>query len=426
MFDLSPWQLFARRFVVDELSAENLVYHAGTESIPPMPPEPEPGAKVGLAEVVEFVKANEKQIRWLLDQLDGFLKKGDEPPSEKTPGFEGRAAYISAARTRPAFLAQSAGVKNLVFDWNDTRGPLTALRRLDLVLRDLSSNPVRHTQPITLEGSGDYGPGTIELKGVFDVRAASTEGHRLDLGFNVATFGRRGWLGIGGGKDLAMTITTRFDAGNHVLSSAVCQGSFVADSAARIDFKLGLADARTFEVGIAGLDVTRASAFKQPEAIRVDQGMLDLRATLHLVDDGLSGTVKFSARNLVLQPGTLRSIAGVPTDQLCKSLNALTRSQPFGLALLLGGSPSSPTVRIEDRELKHLLEQVKAGLVQAGERALAAEMDRRLGGLSKKLGVDTKDLEKVIGGAAKKKVGSLIGDLLGGQKPKKPEPKKRP
>jgi len=430
VFDLSPWQILASRFVVDELLAENLVYHAGTESIPPMPPEPEPGVTVGIAEVVEFVKANEKQIRWVLDQLDGFLKKGDEAPSENTPGFEGRAAYISAARTRPAFLARSAAVKNLVFDWNETRGPLTALRRLDLVLRDLSSNPVRHAHPVTLEGSGDYGPGTVELKGVFDVRAASTEGHRLDLAFNAATFGRRGWLGIGGGKDLAMTITTRFDAGTRALSGATCQGSFVADNEARIDFKLGLADARTFEVGIAGLDVTRASAFKWPDAIRVDGGMVDVRAAIHLAEGGLGGSVKFTARDLTLQPGSLRSIAGIPAGQLCKALNALTRSQPLGLALLLGGSPSSPSVRIEDGELKHLLEQVKTGLVQAGEQALAAEMDRRLGGLSKeigkKVGIDTRGIEKIIGGETKKKVGSVLGGLFGGKKPKKPEPKKRP
>lgn len=423
-FDVSPWHLLGKRVVVDQLSAENMVYHAGTSSVPSMPPErdPETGAKADLPGIIEFIEAHEKQVRWLLEQLDGSLGGSDAPPAPGAPGYAGRAAYVNAARTAPVFLARKAGVTNLVFDWDEKRGPLTALKRLDLTVSDLSSNPVRHAAPIALEGAGDYGDGKIKLKGVFDVRQGSKEGHGLDVSLDLGDFGKQGNLGLTGGKGLVLDIATRFDRASRALAKAVCKGSFTAEGAGKVDFTLGLAGEQAFQVGITGLDLATFTGVQRPDAIKLERGLLNVAANLKLTGGTLGGTVGFTARNLHLAPGTARTLAGIPAEQICKGLNALSAEKPFELTVQLAGTPGQPSVSVNDQELKKLAEQVKAGLIAAGEKALAGELDKHLGDLGKKAGVDTKDLGKKAGDLGKK-AGGLLGGLLGGGDKKKDEKK---
>lgn len=411
-FDVSPWHLLGKRVVVDQLSAENMVYHAGTSNMPTMPPEPDPetGAKADLPGVLEFIEAHEKQIRWLLEQLDGSLGGSDAPPAADAPGYEGRAAYVSAARTAPVFLAHKAGVTNLVFDWDEKRGPLTRLKRLDLNVTDLSSNPVRHSAPIALEGSGDYGDGKIKLKGVFDVRQGSQQGHGLDVSLDLGAFGTQGNLGLVGGKGLVLDIATRFDRASHSLAKAVCKGHFTAAGVSAVDFTLGLAGERAFQVGITGLDLATFTGVKRPDGIKLERGLLNLKADFKLSGGALAGTLGLSARNLHLSPGTARTLAGIPADQVCKGLNALSAEKPFELTMQLGGTPGQPSMSLNGTELEKLAAQVKAGLLAAGEKALAGELDKHLGELGKKTGIDTGDLGK--------KAGGLLGGLLGGDKKK--------
>ena len=449
VLDFSPMQLLARRLVVDQLAAENLVYHADTENMPAMPPEPAQGQSIGLGEIVTFVKAHEEQIRWLLDQVGGALEKSDQPPAKNAPGFEGRAAYVAAAQHRPAFLARKAGVTNLVFDWGDARGPLTRLKRLDLNLHDLSSNPVRHSAPIVFDGGGTFGQGKLEVKGVLDVRTDSHDGHKLDVGLDLGSFGQESRLGLGGGRDLKLTLSAGFDRTTRALSTATCLGSFkTQDNAAGVNFALTLAGQPRFQVQLKGFDVTRFAAYQRPDALGVDQGVVDLNADLNLTDGKLAGTVALQATKLLLRPGQAKTLAGIPTDQLCRGLNSLTQTQPLGLTLQLGGTPENPTVTLDDKGLGELLEQVKAGLVAAGQQALTGEIDRRLNELTgklggklgdklggklgqdlgkeigKKVGIDPKDVQKAVGDKVGKEVGGLLEGLLGGKK-KKEDPKEK-
>jgi hypothetical protein len=111
-------------------------------------------------------------------------------------------------------------------------------------------------------------------------------------------------------------------------------------------------------------------------------------------------------------------------------LNAFTKTRPLVLSLGLGGTPGSPTVHLDDAATKELLEQLKAGLVEAGRNAAVAELDRRLGELAGKLGgkvpagLDPGEAAKRLQEEAAKKAGEVLGGLLGPKK-KEPDPGKR-
>ncbi|MBN2492558.1 MAG: hypothetical protein JXQ29_17045 [Planctomycetes bacterium] len=428
--DFRPLAVLDRRLVVDELGAENLVYHARqSPDQPALPPEPAPGEKVGLEDVLAYVEANRKQIEWVLGQLDGLLRGGEAAPDPKAPGFKGRAAYVYGTRSEPAILIRKAGVKNLVFDWKDTGGPLAGLERLDLELSEVSSNPVRHAAPIALAGGGSFLGSRLTLEGVLDVRAQSNEGHRLDLGLEVPAFARASRLGLGAGRDLRLALGAAFDPATRRLREARCTGSFVAEGTAQVAFALTSGERLGIEAEVKGVDLARLGAVRKPEALRADRGLLDLEVRFGVVQGKLDGALGLSARDLALAPGREKQLAGVSAADFCAALNALTRTRPLVVSLKIGGTPASPTVHLDDAGMKGLLEQVKAGLVAAGRNAVAAEVDRRLGELAGKLGAEipasldpAEAARRLQEEAAKKAKGALEG-LLGGRKKKAEEDK---
>ena len=55
-----------------------------------------------------------------------------------------------------------------------------------------------------------------------------------------------------------------------------------------MDFTLGLAGERAIQVGITGLDLARFTGVKRPDAIRVERGLLNVKADLKLTGGALA------------------------------------------------------------------------------------------------------------------------------------------
>lgn len=462
-FDLSMLRLLNRRFVVDKLSAENLMYRARPEDMPTVP-EPPAGKPTSVADVLNYIEANEEQIRWAVEQLTTFLESAGKPSTTPSPtnAYAGRAAYVYAGRTDPMGVIREAGIENLQFDWGETTGPLTKLKNLTLVAKNLSSNPSNHEWPIFFEGNGAYGKGALRLAGRFDVRKASSDPHTLDLGFTSETFGRVAALGLTGGKNLALAVATKVDPKTFAFSSAQATGQFSAIGAELVQFTLGLGGDRNVELKLKGFDVEKAAGIKMPEMLKLNGGVLDVTSNFALNAGKLAGTFGVSANGLRIAPGSAREIAGVPADKFCAAINALAGGAPLTLGFKLGGTKNAPALSMETEQLYALLDQVKTGLVKVGEQALASEVNKRLGALAakgggklaalqqkaaaaqqelqKKLGEQVSGVQgkigeklsgvqqkanQAIGGATKKleedlkkKAGGILGGLLGGKKKK--------
>lgn len=416
VFGLSPLQFLNRRVVVDEMAVENMTLHPGTDELPQPPPEPEPGEPVDFGKVVDWIEGHEEQIRWALDQLDGILQKGDEEPEPDAPGYEGRAGYVYGTRTSPAMVVRAAGIRNLMFDWKDAEGPLTRLSRLDLSLENLSSHPSIHGEPIKFSAGGLYGEDELSLEGIFDLRGDSTEGHSLKLGLTSDRFGVTEALGLTGGSGLSLELVAGFDPGTRRLRGATCRGHFSAEGISEVKFALDAGEHRAFELDVRGADLSALAGLARPDALSLEQGNFDFAARVGLRGSGLDGRVSIRARDLKISPGKESTLAGLRARDVCKGLNALTRQQPLEVSFLVGGSSSAPTVSLDEKGLSDLLGQVKTGLVMAGEKALAAEVDRRLSPLQEKLdgllGDKQKELEDKVG----KNLGGVVDGLLGGKK----------
>ncbi len=448
VLDMSPFALLDRRLVVDELAVENLTVYgaverleeAGGEPSPvPVPPEPPvEGDPVGLEDVVEWVEAHEKQLTWLLDRVDEMLRpspgEAPEGPGKTEKKKSGRAEWVYASRTRPAFTASEAAIRHLRFDWRDAEGPWTALEELDLALRGLSSHPWLHDRPIELEAKGLLGGKELSLIGSLDAREESTAGHSLAIRLASSEFSAARSLGIEQGEDLGVDITLAMDRGTRSLRTARVEGTFRAPATGLVRFAVagGGSGAREIEADLGAIDLT-AAGFALPRAIRAERGTIRLGA--RFAEDGgrLSGGLDVAAEGLQLAPGSRGELAGLDASVVCRGLNALTKETPLELAFELGGTTGSPSVALDDTALANLLQQVKAGLLIEGERRLAAQVDRRLGPLrdrvdkqlNARLGQDLEgvleDPEALLGAAASSlledpgKVLEDPGKILGGK-----------
>ncbi len=390
VFDVNPWAVFGRRVVVDELAVENLKYFAGTRAEgdpppedPPEPPKGSEGKPVGVLDVWEWVEAHQREVEWVLEKLDGMVSK-DRSPGEPGPesedeaakkGLGGRAEYVYGTRSKPLLVAREAAVRNLLFDWRDTKGPLTPLERLDLSLTGVSSHPTLHSAPIVFNADGLYGGNQLTLEGTLDGREESTDGHTTKIGLVVPSFG--GGTSLFDGSDLNLSLDLGFDRGTSALSRALVSGTFQGKALGDVRFSLSGVGARTLELDLTGMNLAGGSV-RKPKTLGLDGGSADLSIRLGLDGGALDGAIDLVARDLALSPGSMKEVAGLRASDLCTALNRLTSEKPLSLTLLVGGTTSGPKLRIDDTELATLLTQVRDGLVLAGKQALADEVNTRL------------------------------------------------
>ncbi len=415
-FGLNSMKLLSRRFVVDEALVENMNYYVGSQAkdLPKAPPAPEPDEPVDFQQILDWVESHEEQLKWAFDQLDGVLKKGSEPPEEKAPGYEGRAAYIYANPTNPTFLVRSAGVRNLKLDWGEAKGPLTGLTQLDLTLANLSSNPALQDEALSLNAGGEYLGQKIEMTGVFDARKTSSEGHKISLSMNSGSFGSASSLGLKDAKDLSLQLTAGFDPATGSLREPKCTGSFSAKGISEVRFTFLGGDDTAIDLAVMGLNLSDVTGVARPDGVRMDQGKVDLNLRLGVnPSNSLTGDLTLLARDLKISPGSESTLAGLNASDVCRGINSLTTKEPLRLSFKVSGDSGSPRVSLADSGMAELLAQVKTGLLMAGEKALASEVEKRLAPYQAKLGEEfqkhQKDLEKRLG----KDLSGVLGDKVG-------------
>lgn len=392
VLNLSPLSLLSRRFVIDELSLDNMTIYGAAEkdrgatdagAPPQLPPDPPAGSKVGVEDIFEWVEAHESQLRWVLDKLDGLVSGPAAPGETPAPSkrVDARAAWVYAQRTEPAFIAREAAVRNLKFDWRDRGGPLGALDQLDLSLTGVSSHPSLHKEPIRFEATGLYAGKQLGLEGILDGRKGSDAGHDVVVRLASPSFAPASTLGLDQGKDLDLEIRLGYDRDSRALASATCSGSFSAGSVGQVKFDLSGIGQRLLDIDIRGIDLARSASWKRPDALNVGAGTLGLRARFAEKGSAIDGSLDIQASNLALAPGSRGEIAGIRAQDFCRAINELTKEQPLELRFLFGGTVSSPSVSLDESGLASLLEQAKTGLLLAGERLLADQLEQRLGPL---------------------------------------------